>query len=187
MDKTRTQYVLQYQSKKENKNGPDQGHWSHIQTLCTACPTLAHCHSGLVSLWQPQPLTQDLDCLKEKRRTNTNVEIITEYHSYGTLLFPNVSNSRHCFWLNMTGVEMLLLIVPEDTRGWGWGADIPLCVAMTVILCHCSCSRSNSITVLIKPVSEAMRNRASGSDWGSTEYLRYRNRAGAEIGKERER
>lgn len=56
------------------------------------------------------------------------------------------------------------------------GADIPLCVAMTVILCHCSCSRSSSITVLIKPVSEAMRNRASGSDWGSMEYLRYTSR-----------
>lgn len=52
-----------------------------------------------------------------------------------------------------------LLSVPE-----GRGADVPLCAAMTVILCHCSSSRSNSITVLIKPVSEAMRNRASGSD-----------------------
>lgn len=58
----------------------------------------------------------------------------------------------------------------------GRGPDIPLCVAMTVILCHCSCSRSSSITVLMKPVSEAMRNRASGSDWGSMEYLRYWNR-----------
>lgn len=60
-------------------------------------------------------------------------------------------------------------------RGGREGADVPLCVAMTVILCHCSCSRSSSITVLIKPVSEAMRNRASGSDWGSMEYLRYRS------------
>lgn len=56
-------------------------------------------------------------------------------------------------------VLAVLLSVPE-----GGGADIPLCAAMTVILCHCSSSRSNSITVLIKPVSEAMRNRASGSD-----------------------
>lgn len=66
---------------KQNNNGPDRGRWSHIQTLCTACPTRAHCHSGLVSLWQPQPLTQDLDCLEEKE-TVTNVEIITELPSF---------------------------------------------------------------------------------------------------------
>lgn len=53
---------------------------------------------------------------------------------------------------------------------------IPLCVAMTEILCHCSSSRSNSITALIKPKSEVMRNKASGSDWGSMEYLRYGTR-----------
>lgn len=63
------------------KNGPDRGHWSRIQTLYTACPTLVHCHSGLVSLWQPQPLTQDLDCLKEKE-TDTNDKIITECLSF---------------------------------------------------------------------------------------------------------
>lgn len=49
--------------------------------LCTACLTPAHCHSGPVSLWQPQPLTQDLDCLKEKE-TDINLEIITEFLSF---------------------------------------------------------------------------------------------------------
>lgn len=66
------------------ENRPDRGHWSRIQTLCTVCPTPVHCHSGLVSLWQPQPLTQDLDCLKEKE-TDTNVEIITEFLSFPLL------------------------------------------------------------------------------------------------------
>lgn len=148
---------------KQKKNGPDRGHWSHIQMLCIACPAPAHCHSGLMSLWQQQPLTQGWDCLKEKE-TDTNGEIIAEFLAF---LLPLCSpNSRRAFseiWVWWA----LLLIAPQ-----GRGADIPLCVAMTVILCHCSSSRSNSITVLIKPVSEAMRNRASGSDWGSMEYLR---------------
>lgn len=48
--------------------------------LCTACPILVHCHSGLVSLWQPRPLTQDSDCLKEKEPDNDG-EIITNFLS----------------------------------------------------------------------------------------------------------
>lgn len=46
--------------------------------FCSACPTLAHCHSGPVSLWQPQPLLQDSGCLREKE-TNIAFEIVTEF------------------------------------------------------------------------------------------------------------
>lgn len=92
----------EYRLKKmvdENQSGPDQERWSHIQTLCTACPTLAHCHSGPVSLWQPQPLTQDLDCLKEKKTP------IPECLSDGCIPIISTSplcilNCGHCFQWN---------------------------------------------------------------------------------------
>lgn len=92
--KTRAQSEVKWNNRqKQNKNGPDRGHWSHILTSCTACPTPAHCHSGLVSLWQPQPLTQDLGCLKKKRKkqeTDTNVKKFAQtfYHFYYTLCIP---------------------------------------------------------------------------------------------------
>jgi len=45
---------------------------------------------------------------------------------------------------------------------------------MTVMLCQCSRSRSSSTAVVMRPVSGVIRNRASGSDWGSMENLKER-------------
>lgn len=91
--------AFNWTSRKQKKNGPDRGRWSHTQMLCTACPAPAHCHSGLMSLWQQRPSTQDWDCLKEKE-TDANGEIIVEFLSF--LLSLSIPNSRRAFseiWL----------------------------------------------------------------------------------------
>ena len=57
--------------------------------LSTACPTRGHCHSGLVSLWQPQPSTQDCDCLKEKKDTTVMLKSSPNFsHSHASHCVP---------------------------------------------------------------------------------------------------
>lgn len=45
---------------------------SRTRLSCTACPARVHCHSGLMSLSQPELWTPGWDCLKEPIREQTS-------------------------------------------------------------------------------------------------------------------